>query len=1052
MPRIRKKSKPKRRIFMTLFNILMVTLILSLIIGAGVVYYIVQDSIAKLPEIDPENVILDQNSVILDADGNLLSRVYGNSLRTVIDYDEISQDAINAFIAVEDKTFWEHSGFNYVRMIGAVKEALLSHDSVSGTSTITQQLARNLFLTDTRLDYSPVRKIQEAYYSMIIEDTLEKEKILETYLNTIFLGASAEGIEAAATIYFNKTASELDYIEGAMLAALPQAPTDFAPMFSVERNNISADDIVVGERDSQYLYVYNPYIEHRYQFILELMLEQGYINEAQYQVGMETNPKDKLNPGKFYNDNISSFFVETVQNQVIEDMVNEKGISVEQANNLLLTSGYTIHSTLVEGEQQFLQRQYMEEGSSEYFNSGLTSTLSQFQRYHDIYDDGVLGEESWNILIEKGYFSSSISKPILSEGDEHRYIADVKKALAQEGFAINHPWISDVRPTFSNGRIVLSDGYLYDYKASFDSEKNFLLPSYYFYQTESGDIRIEKNGLLKFQKTDSGYIYLGLGDMYHFGTNPQDRDYKYDGTYQLNYFLLFENGSLSFPNDYLSVSDEELVIDSAAFDDGVIWLNEYDELVIDAQYVNTSTMPSVQPQSAAVMIDEYTGQLKAIFGGRGVIGRYLYNRATSPHQTGSSIKPIAIYGPGIDSGRITAATVAIDKPSYEFNPSSNEPWPVNFDGQFHGPMTVRNAIRISQNVPAVTFGSMIGVDIMADYLEANGITSLEREGSYNDMNLSSLCLGALTYGISPIEMASAYGTFGNEGVHMPWIAYTYVEDDKGNIILDRRDDGGTRVFSEEANYIMTDLLNDVVTNFADPAIIGGGIPVIGKTGTTGATRENTDAWFVGVTPYVATSVWVGTDRNISLQEGSFQVAAFWGHMMKSYHSDLPSRSFAEKPDGVGWITVDARSGKLPGKYTKSTITELYILGTAPSEVDDSYELHEVCAESGKAPTEFCKDLVEEVFLKASHAFTASDRAQVFDPDDTCDIHTEEEKEEEEEEDEKKDDDDKDKDESKPESNPQGRILGELLLARVESLSKTIRTTSTKRVAQSYLNN
>lgn len=1005
MPRVRKKAAPKRRLFMTIFNIFIVTLILSLMIGAGVVYYIVQDSIAKLPEIDPENVILDQNSVILDAEGKLLSRVYGNSLRTVIDFEEISKEAINAFIAVEDKTFWEHHGFNYVRMIGAVKEAVLSQGSVSGTSTITQQLARNLFLTETRLDYSPVRKIQEAYYSMIIEDTLSKEKILETYLNTIFLGASAEGIQAASTIYFNKDAKDLDYIEGAILAALPSAPTNYAPMFPVEKKNISAEDIIVGERDSQYLYVYNPNIEERYKFVLKLMLDQGFISQAQYDEGLNTDLKSKLNPGKFYNDAINNFFVETVQTQVLEDLVAQKGISMEQANNLLLTSGYTIHATLIEEEQQFLQRQYMEEGSEEYFNSALTSSLSQFQSYNDLTSDGVMNDETWQLLIDKGYFSSGVSRQSLSEGDEHRYIPDIKKAVAQEGFAAKHPWISTLDPTFSEGRIVLSDGYLYDYKNSFDEEKNFLLPSDYFYETEGGDVRVPENGLLKFQETEGGYIYLGLGDMYHFGTNPQDREYKYDGVYTIPYILLFEHGTLTIPSEYLTVSGDELIISRSAFDDGIVTINEFGELAVAKKYVITSTMPSVQPQSASAIVDESTGHLKAIFGGRGVIGRYLFNRATTPSQTGSSIKPIAVYGPGIDSGTITAATMVMDKPSYQFNPGSSEPWPVNFDGSYQGPMTVRKAIINSQNVPAVTYGSMIGVEVMADYLEANGVTTLVREGDYNDMNVSALCLGALTYGISPLEMASAYGTFGNEGVHMPWISYTYVEDDKGRVILDNRNNEGNRVFSEEANYIMTDLLNDVVTNYAYEAIIGGGIPVIGKTGTTGARKANTDTWFVGVTPYVACSVWVGTDRNISLTEGSYYAASYWGYMMRNYHADLPSRYFASKPDGVGWLTVDARTGKLPGLYSKNTITELFILGTAPSEVDDSYEMHLVCKKSGKAVTEFCEETEEKIFLKKEYAVSDADQEDVFNPEDKCDICEKEAKE--------KEEADKNKDPDKP---------------------------------------
>lgn len=1007
MPIVRKKRKPKRRIVLTIFNILIVTLILSIMIGAGVVYYIVQDSISKLPEIDPENVTLDQNSEIVDTKGNLLSKVYGDGLRTVIPYEDMSKDAINAFIAVEDKTFWEHHGFNYVRMLGAIKEAVLSQGDVSGTSTITQQLARNLFLTETRLDYSPVRKIQEAYYAMIIEDKLPKEKILETYLNTIFLGSSANGIQAAANIYFNKDAKDLDYIEGAMLAALPSAPTNYSPMIPTERANVESGDHVLGERDSQFVYVYNPNIEERYKYVLSLMKEQNFITEEQYNQGIATDLKEKLNPGKFYNENISNFFVETVQEQVVADLMKEKEISREQAYNLLLTGGYTIHSTLEEEQQEFLQRKYMEEGSFEYFNGALHSTLVQFQEYHDIYADGVTGDDTWQVLINKGYFTESVLGNSFSEGSEHALIADLKRALAKEGFAPIHPSISYINPEFSDGRILLPNGDLiYDYKNSFDEEKNFLLPPDYFTRSEDGDVRVEYTGLVQFEESaDGGYIYVGLGDMYHYGTNSQDREYKNNGVYTLPYILLFENGSLTIPTEYLAVSGNELIIRRSAFDDGIVSINDYGELVVQRKYVYMNDMPVVQPQSAAAMIDQYTGHLKAVFGGRGVTGRNLFNRATSPSQTGSSIKPLAVYGPGIDSQSFTAATVVIDKESFEFNPGSQEPWPVNFEDRYRGNMSARAALRISQNVPAVKFGQMVGYDRMADYLEKNGITTLVREGASNDLNPAALSLGSLTYGVSPVEMASAYGTFGNKGFHVNWKSYTKVVDNQGNVILDNEEPDGERVFSEQANYIMTDLLSDVVQNYAQEAIIGWGHPVIGKTGTTGYRKQNTDAWFCGVTPNISTSIWVGTDRNISLTEGSWYVAQFWGRIMRDYHADLEPSSFPEMPEGVEWRTVVERSGKLPAAgFSFGLRSELFIVGTAPTEVDDSYITFTVCKKSGLTPTKFCKETEERTFFKIRNTTTGKDeyfdeQGNLFDPTEKCEECEKEEKEKEKEKDE-----------------------------------------------------
>ena len=990
MPIVRKKRKPKRRVGLMIFNIFIVTLLLSIMIGAGVIYYIVQDSIAKLPEIDPENVTLDQNSQILDAKGDLLSKVYSDGLRTVIPFEQMGKAAVNAFIAVEDKTFWEHNGFNYTRMLGAIKEALLSQGDVSGTSTITQQLARNLFLTETRLDYSPVRKIQEAYYAMIIEEKLPKEKILETYLNTIFLGSSANGLQAAANIYFNKDAKDLDYIEGAMLAALPSAPTNYSPMIPTERKYVESGDVVLGERDSQYVYVYNPNIEERYKYVLSLMKDQKFITEEEYNTGIATDLKTKLNPGKFYNENISNFFVETVQEQVVKDLMKAKEITRDQAYNLLLTGGYTIHSTLEEEEQQFLQRKFMEEGSFEYFNGSLESAITQFQNHHDIYADGVVGDDTWKVLIEKGYFTNAVLGKSLSVGSEDPLVAELKRAVTKEGFAAIHPYISSINPVFSGGRIELPSGdLLYDYKNLFDSEKNFLLPSDYFTVTEGGDAHIEKSGLVKFEQAGEDYIFVGLGDMYHYGTNTQDRENKNEGTYTLPYILLYESGSLPIPTKYLAISGDTLIIRRSAFDDGIVSVNEHGELVVQRKYVYMSDMPVVQPQSAAAIIDHHTGYLKAIFGGRGVTGRNLFNRATSPTQTGSAIKPLAVYGPGIDSQKFTAATVVIDEKRYDFNPGSNEPWPVNFEDHFRGPMSARAALRVSQNVPAVLFGEMNGYNMMADYLEKNGVTTLVREGDSNDLNAAALSLGSLTYGISPVEMASAYGTFGNEGFHVNWKSYTKVVDNQGNVVLDNEEAKGERVFSEQANYIMTDLLKDVVQNYAYEALIGGGHPVIGKTGTTGYRKQNTDTWFCGVTPYVSCSLWVGTDRNISLTEGSYYAATFWGRIMSDYHSDLEPKFFAEQPEGVVWRTVVERSGKLPAAgFSFGLRSELFITGTTPTQVDDSFVTMTVCKKSGLTPTKYCQETEERIFQKIYNSNTGKDElrdenGELFDPEKKC---------------------------------------------------------------------
>ena len=187
--------------------------------------------VANTPKIQPEKIYdyLSERSVLLDDKDQVIDSVSlegGN--RTNIKYKDMPKNLINAVVSIEDKTFWKHHGFNFWRMLGAIKNSLFSGGEISGTSTITQQLARNVYLSETKSVRSLSRKISEAYYTMVIEANLSKEKIMEAYLNTIYLGNNSYGIQSAAKSYFNKDAKNLDLTESAALAALPQAPNNYA--------------------------------------------------------------------------------------------------------------------------------------------------------------------------------------------------------------------------------------------------------------------------------------------------------------------------------------------------------------------------------------------------------------------------------------------------------------------------------------------------------------------------------------------------------------------------------------------------------------------------------------------------------------------------------------------------------------------------------------------------------------------------------------------------------------------------------------------------------
>lgn len=121
-----------------------------------------------------------------------------------------------------------------------------------------------------------------------------------------------------------------------------------------------------------------------------------------------------------------------------------------------------------------------------------------------------------------------------------------------------------------------------------------------------------------------------------------------------------------------------------AIDDGIVRYNDYDEVVVSSEFVHTMNTPIVQPQAATVTIDHHNGYIRALVGGRNVVGNVLYNRASNPLPTGSAIKPLSVYGPAIDTQIFTAASVQHDVPTYDLNPASSSPWPVNVTGGYRG--------------------------------------------------------------------------------------------------------------------------------------------------------------------------------------------------------------------------------------------------------------------------------------------------------------------------------------------------------------------------------
>lgn len=326
-------------------------------------------------------------------------------------------------------------------------------------------------------------------------------------------------------------------------------------------------------------------------------------------------------------------------------------------------------------------------------------------------------------------------------------------------------------------------------------------------------------------------------------------------------------------------------------------------------------------QAALVAIDPRTGGVKAMVGGYD-FKKSQFNRAMqAKRNAGSAFKPI-IYAAALDKG-LTPATVIEDAP-VEYPDGAGGVWkPQNYDHAFRGPVTMREALTDSINIVSVKIMEQIGAQYAAEYAKKLGFTSPIPP------NLA-LALGAAS--ISPFELTSAYTVFANGGVLTPQYFITKVTDTDGTVLQETPPPAPVPVIPPETAYVITNLMQSVVSSGTGHRASVIGRPVAGKTGTTNGAK---DAWFIGYIPQLVTGVWVGYDQERSLGSGGTggQAAApIWGDFMQRAIMSLPAEDFTA-PENVSFVLINPRSGNLAKEGTAGAVMECFIKGTEPSSYD-----------------------------------------------------------------------------------------------------------------------
>ncbi len=428
---------------------------------------------------------------------------------------------------------------------------------------------------------------------------------------------------------------------------------------------------------------------------------------------------------------------------------------------------------------------------------------------------------------------------------------------------------------------------------------------------------------LKAAKDRQGIV---LDQMVKYGYISQDTANKAKATeLKLATRSPSSTGEASYFVDYVTQQLIDKYGADAVYKDG---LKIYTTLDLDMQRAAEKAMAKLptyrtdakgikQPQGALVAIDTHTGQVKAMVGGR---GNDQFNRAVmAERQPGSAFKPF-VYLAALESG-MTPATVVEDKPITIGNYS-----PTNYDHKYRGRVTLRTALENSLNVVAVKLAQRVGPEKPLYYAQQMGISTLVTRGPVNDVNLA-MALGGLTRGVTPLEMASAYGVLANGGVRVEPTAVLRVVDRNGKV-LEQHQPRARAVINERSAYVLTDMMKGVLIRGT-----GGGAnigrPAAGKTGTT---SDHLDAWFVGFTPDLATAVWMGCDtpEYLNGMTGGDLPATIWQSFMTAALANTPVRDFP-RPSGIVSAPVSPKDGLLVDPKSKDARQEIFIEGTQPTK-------------------------------------------------------------------------------------------------------------------------
>ncbi len=898
-----------------------------IVIGAGAVMFL--SATSALPEIFKVDDYKPLLVTEVYAKGGERMGEFMRENRTLVPIDKVPKKLIEAFLATEDRKFYEHKGINYLAIARAVFEGFRG-ERVRGASTITQQLAKQLFLTPER---TITRKLREAVLAKQLEENLTKDEILYLYLNQIYFGSGAHGVAAAAETYFRKELKDLTLAEIAMIAGLPQRPTDWSPIANPKN------------------------AKRRQREVLNNMAEVGYISPEEADAAAKEVVKVYID--RSYRD-VAPFVMETIRQMLVAKIGEGK----------VLDEGLKVYTSIDFKAQQAAQEQVREGLRAVDKRQGYRGALRRLEKPEELDNFFVRGKKALEDKIAPVRF---IEPEMTADTDAPKNSEKPAALPIFQKLDAQKRVVSNLPPYAAKGQIVeavitrIEDGLglvevrFADVQALMDSKDfewarkpdpnsnpdyapKLAKPSLAF---KVGDVVLVKITGDKFVSPRNKDLQTKLAAARKAGGKLDQFNFENFAQVALEQEPAVEGSLISFDLKTGQV---------AAMVGGYDFARNQFNRALQAKRQTGSSFKSIV--YAAALDKGYTP-------------------ATLVQDT-----------PLVFEGR--------DASNVEGQDSDMQKWkPSNHGEKFSGDILFRTALSKSLNIPTVKILESIGVSWALEYARRLGIFSPLNPDLSLGLGSSSVTLYEMTKAFShfarlgqrirprivekvidrqgnvildglsldeyfakdlaPLEeefeqkrqavLAKRAGESAPEPTAAPTAApedpeiadpsATPAEETNPAIATSPRlfFEDADQLISPQTAYVATTLLQSTVNDEGGTAARARalGRPVAGKTGST---NGYFDGWFVGYTTQYATGVWVGFDEERSLglgEVGGRTALPIWLEYMKTAHGDDPAQNFSQ-PGGIVIANIDAETGKLASVSSRKVLTQAFIRGTEPREL------------------------------------------------------------------------------------------------------------------------